>query len=327
MRVVALVHFSMPWRCAGSETVIHELLRHAANDGHSVTLYCTNRDAQRTWTGREPVEWLDGVELVRCRNVIMASRQAAATRPDVVVSHHQHAAHAIRSAKTMGARSVYLTHNQMDINGRPLALLPDLVIHNSQWVKESLEERFTVPPESMVFHPPLTPDRHVVQATGDAITLVNLNQDKGALVFYDLAARMPDRKFLGVIGGHGEQIIRRNLPNVTIWDHDPDMRKVWAQTRVLLMPSVYESYGLVAVEAGLNGIPTIANPTPGLVENLGNGGMFADRETWQEWAEMFTRLDDTETYLTHSAYATARAADAVAATRDTLKQWGQWVQG
>lgn len=317
----------MPWRCAGSETVIHELMKAAHHAGHHTVSWCTNRDSDKLWTGREPDTLLDGVLVRRARNIVQASNQVFGWKPDVVVSHHQHAAHAIRLARRWpGVRSVLLTHNDMDINQRPLQLGPDLVVHNSRWVAESLA-RFGTPRSSLVFHPPVTPDRHRVDATGDGVTLVNLNEHKGAHLFYALAEAMPDTRFVGVVGGHGVQIIRRNLPNVTIVEHTPDMRTVWAQTRVLLMPSIYESYGLVAQEAGLNGIPTVANPTPGLVENIGTGGLFCDRDKLEEWVTTLRGLDNPTTYAAASAYARNRADAAMVETRDTLNQWCDWLDG
>lgn len=324
MKVAALIHFSMPWRCAGSETVVQELMRAAAGAGHDAQVWCTNRDAQHGWTGREPDTDLDGVKVHRVRNVIVGSRHIQAWRPDVVVSHHQHVMHAVRLARTIKAKSVFLLHNDMDLNQRPLGMRPDLCVFNSEWVKESLS-RFPGVGESMVMHPPLTPDRHLVPATGDALTLINLNEHKGAHLFYKIAETMPDRKFLGVIGGHGVQVVRRNLPNVEIMEHGPDMKRVWAKTRVLLMPSVYESYGLTAVEAGINGIPTIANPTPGLVENL-QWGPFADRDDPQAWVDQIEALDNTITYEAEASDAMKRSEDAIAATRRSLNEWCQWLE-
>lgn len=324
MKVAALVHFSMPYRCAGSETVLHELMKAATLAGHETIVWCTHKDSQRNWRGTEPDSELDGVRIKRVRNVIIGQQSVRRWRPDVIVTHHDHSTFAIKTATSVGARSVLCTHNDMDINKRPLAAGPDLVIHNSEWVAESLL-RFGEPKDSMVFHPPLTPDRHKVDQTGDAITLVNMNQHKGADLFYDLAERMPHRQFLGVEGGHGQQVLRRNLPNVTIAEHSPDMKPVWESTRVLLMPSLYESYGLVAVEAGLNGIPTIANPTPGLVENLGKGAIFADRDNPDVWVKYLDLLDSSDYYRAASKYARDRADDAMKKTRDTLTRWVDWI--
>lgn len=325
MRVAALCHFSMPFRCAGSETVVHELLKAAVDAGHEVLMVCTHKDALRNWTGSEPETMLDGVRILRTRNALMGGSLIRGWRPDVIVSHHDHASHAIKIAKLCRVRSVFLTHNDMALNARPIRANPTLVIHNSEWVRKSLTKQFGDRSQSMVFHPPLTPERHKVDHTGDAITLVNLNQHKGAELFYKLAETMPDRRFLGVVGGHGKQIIRRGLSNVTIMEHGPDMRRVWSQTRVLLMPSIYESYGLVAVEAGVNGIPTIANPTPGLLENLGSTGLFADRDDPDAWVEHIEALDYREIYEHESQAATQLAESAMSATRQTLNAWTDWL--
>lgn len=325
MKVAALVHFSMPFRCAGSETVLHELMKAAAHAGHEVVVWCTHQDSEHYWRGNEPIVELDGIKIVRVRNPIIAGQQVGRFGPDVVVTHHQHASHAIKVARLLKARSVFTVHNDMDGNRRPLMNRPDLVIYNSDWVRDSLISKFGQPRESLVFHPPLTPDRHKVDRTGDRITMVNLNRDKGADLFYQLAANEPDRKFLGVVGGHGPQIVRRNLANVKIVDHGPDMKRVWTQTRTLLMPSIYESYGLVAVEAGLNGIPTIANPTPGLMENLGAGGLFADRDSIAEWQQQLTHLDNPWNYAEASKYALGRSEAAMKETADTLKSWCDWI--
>lgn len=324
MKVAALAHFSLPFRNCGSEVVIHELLKAAAQAGHDVTMWCTHQDARRSWRGNEPPVVFDGVKIVRVRNAILGSQQVKAWKPDVVVSHHDHVTLAIKAAKLIGARSVFLTHNDYALNARPLRADPDLVIHNSQHVADTLAQ-YGTPREQMIFHPPLTPDRHTVPSTGDALTLINLNRDKGAELFYKLAETMPERKFVGVIGGHGEQIICRRLPNVEILDHGPDMQRVWSRTRVLLMPSEFESYGLTAVEAGINGIPTIAHPTTGLRENLGPDGIFADRDAPSEWVSQISNLEIGKNYERASKAATALADAAMRDTQETLSKWLNWL--
>lgn len=326
MKVAAIAHFGLTWRSCGSEVVIHELLRAAAAAGHETEMWVTHQDSQRSWRGTEPDITLDNVLIHRVRNVLNAGQEVRAWRPDVIVSHHDHATFSIKLARQFKARSVFLTHNNFDINRRPLRARPDLTIWNSDWVRESLVEKFGQPKHSMTFHPPLTEGRHKVEQTGDAITLCNLNADKGAHLFYELARAEPNRKFIGVVGGHGQQVIRKQLPNVTIMEHGPDMKRVWSQTRILLMPSIQESYGLVAVEAGLNGIPTIAHPTDGLKENLGAGGLFADRDSVAEWQHHLAVLDGPMEYAEASHYAKQRADDAEKATRATLKSWVEWIE-
>lgn len=89
----------------------------------------------------------------------------------------------------------------------------------------------------MVVHPPVEPHRHRT-TSGDMVTLINPIPRKGSDVFYALAERMPDTKFLAVEGAYGPQDIR-DLPNVELVRHTTRMREdVWSRTKVLLIPSV-----------------------------------------------------------------------------------------
>jgi glycosyltransferase involved in cell wall biosynthesis len=80
---------------------------------------------------------------------------------------------------------------------------------------------------------------------------------------------------MGVMGGYGEQDVRSGFDNVTFHGHVMDMRPIYDETRIVLMPSKYESYGRIAVEAASRGIPSIVCPTPGLLEALDDAGIYA----------------------------------------------------
>jgi glycosyltransferase involved in cell wall biosynthesis len=154
------------------------------------------------------------------------------------------------------------------------------------------------------------------------VTLVNISKDfpapdghvtgKGGELFRQLAERMPDTAFLGVTGGYGPQQDMSGLPNAEVLPHVPNaaMRDlVWARTRVLLVPSGYESWGRVASEALCSGIPVIAHPTVGLVENLSEAGIFVDRHDVDGWIAALRRLQDSAAYETARGLALARSAE------------------
>jgi glycosyltransferase involved in cell wall biosynthesis len=116
---------------------------------------------------------------------------------------------------------------------------------------------------------------------------------------------------MGVIGAHGEQYVRRDLPNVLIQDHTVNMcRDVWARTKILIMPSIYESYGMTGVEACYQGIPVLANPTPGLVESLGGAGWFIDRPDVDSYTQAVENLfADDALWQERSALALTRGSE------------------
>jgi len=142
---------------------------------------------------------------------------------------------------------------------------------------------------------------------GDCITLVNANQNKGVHVFLDLARRMPDRKFLGVLPYYGEKRLPPAPGNIEWVPFDDDIRTILKRTRILLAPSYYESFGRIAVEAMLNRIPVLyskpleksiypGGSTEGMHEWIQPAGIACDREVSESWIQAIQSLDDEEAY-------------------------------
>jgi glycosyltransferase involved in cell wall biosynthesis len=97
-----------------------------------------------------------------------------------------------------------------------------------------------------------------------------------------LAEMHPDKRFIIVRSPaeptHGipdleEQAAK--LPNVELHPRvDPkDVYKYLEQTRVLLVPSMYETYGMSAIEAAGYGIPTVHVDTPHVREGIGDAAV------------------------------------------------------
>ena len=142
---------------------------------------------------------------------------------------------------------------------------------------------------------------------GDCITLVNANVNKGVHQFLEMARRLPDRRFLGVLPYYGELRIPPAPPNVEWVPFNDDIRTILKRTRILLVPSYYESFGRIAVEAMLNRIPVVyskPNPnsvypggsTEGLHEWIQPVGIGCIRDTIDEWVTAIRSLDDETAY-------------------------------
>ena len=194
-----------------------------------------------------------------------------------------------------------------------------LALYNARWVLEAAARKGRYD-NAMVLYPLIEPSDYRVEETGDKIVLVNCNEEKGGQLFWELARLMPERRFLGVYGGWGWQIIPKPmLPNCEVMDHTLDPRDIYRQTRIVLMPSQdlgtpktgnwTESFGRIGIEAAASGIPTIAHPTPGLVESLGAAGTFCDRYEPSQWIEAIRLLDAKAEYAEVSAAALKRSGE------------------
>lgn len=222
---------------------------------------------------------------------------------DVVIAHLENASRATILGRLEQVPFVLVMHNDFPTSKVWCVDDAALIVLNSAWMSES----FGQPASGMVVRPPVFGDDYRT-TPGSKVTLVNLSERKGGTVFAELAARMPDVDFLAVEGAYGDQLVP-DLPNVEYREHGTDMRAVYSSTRVVLMPSVYESWGRVGVEAMHSGIPVIAHPTPGLVESLGDAGTFVDRDDLAGWEAALRRLLAPRAWKQASRAALARAAE------------------
>lgn len=295
MKVVAHVHRGVPAHGAGAEWYLHSVLSDLVRRGHEcVVLFPRTHDYE-----------LDGVRYL-CDP---QGRRKAWTGADVALTHLDQTRTAIRMSRETGVPLVHLVHNDRQLrHHRVQPKDAPLVVFNSWWLAREYEKWW--PGAHMVLPPPVFAEDYRT-TPGDCITLVNLTEAKGAPLFWKLAEVMPDRPFLAAKGAYGVQIIPDPVPpNVTVIDNTGNARDdIYARTRVLLMPSSYESWGRCAIEAAASGIPTIAHPTPGLVESLDYAGVFALREVLQEWLRHLELLDDPAHYAAMSQLVLTRSAE------------------
>ena len=309
LKVVARFHAMPPEHNAGAEHMLVSMLRPLVERGHDV----------QVWLSR----YGKAVDAYEYRGIQVIPLQArldfpsAVRRADVLLSHLECVPSTSSLARGYGKPMVVVCHNTHRPSFRDMAAGGTaLAVYNSLWMQAEAELFFAEYPKSvrpasaLVVRPPVFADEYATKP-GKAITLINCNPEKGGHVLEALARRMPDNKFLAVTGAYGEQILP-DLPNVEVVDHvrGEDMREqVYARTRVLLMPSSYESWGRAGCEALASGIPVVAHPTPGLCESLGEAGVFVDRADISGYEAVLRKLLQPPEYRLASKRAKARSAE------------------
>jgi glycosyltransferase involved in cell wall biosynthesis len=292
LNILVFVKRYLPETKAGAERMMHEVLLDLKKNGHNVVVVCED----------PKVSEVDGIELIPVRSNL--SQKLAWM--DVMFTQLDYTKKAMEAASSVRKPLINFVHN--DFTEKEFGIRKRnsrLIVANSIWIQNSLSG--FVP--TMIVNPPTNPEKYSGK-TGEAITLINMSDKKGGEMFWQLARLLPDREFIGVIGSWGDQVsYHKELPNVTIYDKTDDIQSIYSKTGIVIMPSTYESWGKVAVEAMSFGIPVIASPTPGLKESIGEDGIFVNLNDVAGYIEAIKSLDDKDLYSQVSKRNKARAKE------------------
>lgn len=297
MKILARVHLFPPEHCAGAERMLEALLVALHDAGHEIEVHLARG------FNRPPY-------LHRGLNVFPRGTSdwlASALDADVLITHLDQTSEVVGIAAVLDKPIVQVLHNTHPPTKMWASCKADLLVYNSEWMAAEMG----YDPHAIICRPPVFAHDYAVDRPGAMYTtLINTQAAKGGLMFSMLAALNPRELFLGVGGAYGEQL-NPHLANTIFVEHAAaEMTSIYRHTKVLLMPSTYESWGRVGVEAMASGIPVIANPTPGLRESLGEAGIFCDLSDLDDWNEtLATLLGDPVAYAEASEAALKRSAE------------------
>jgi glycosyltransferase involved in cell wall biosynthesis len=208
-----------------------------------------------------------------------------------------------------GKRLQYPFIKKLHAWNRKAFLNASAVVSMSEFDADVVAETFGRQPE--VNYIPVKLDDFVADEWKPSkLTLVNpRDKHKGLDLFLKLARSFPAEEFqvAGTLYDASKAEEMAEMENVEYLGWCDDMRSVYANTKLLVIPSTYqEGGGRVIVEAFANGIPAVGSNIGGVPEYIGDGG-----DVVEEYTELSAWIETVDRYLSDDSYYTDKSKKAV----------------
>lgn len=326
-------HGYLPKRVGGRETSTHELAMQITNAGHHVAVLVQEQArkldraislmatmtafprslfaSRRKQSHREPA-----YRIYRNRNVAAAMTDLIERGSyDFAVLQFDGPHRKIDFQASVANRYVVYIRDAEDVHEMDADSFPTHVplIANSAFVARKLTAKTGRAVSTLM--PYVEKTRYTTSSGGRFVTLINPVPKKGVDLAIEIAKKCPEIPFLFVEGWPQSKEVWHRLaqriaavPNITLRRSVIDMRQIYSQTRVLLVPSQWEeAWARVVTECHFSGIPVLASDIGGLGESVGGGGiLIPPSDPADRWAEELRLL-----YLGSELYQefSARARD------------------
>jgi glycosyltransferase involved in cell wall biosynthesis len=314
MNILASIHLYPPRHNCGAEYMLHWILKDLQSKGHQIKVLLHQANHYKIKNNYV----FDGIDVFPPQENVVDSLMRWS---HVVFTHLDYTRWTIGAGQVYKKPVFHLIHNSHLYPEIVNANANQHIVYNSFWLKDKLNYNWP----NFILTPPVDYriyDLGIDPWKNEYITLINTNENKGGKIFEKIAEAMPNKRFLGVLGSYDEQV-KANLPNLTYVPNTSNISQYYRQTRILLMPSEYESWGRTATEAMCSGIPVICSEAEGLKENCGKAGIYIkDRNDIKSWVKAITELDNAQKYNEASKKAKARSREHD--PRKTLDEFEVW---
>jgi len=189
------------------------------------------------------------------------------------------------------------------------------VIANSTYAAGVIERFFERPAEVLYPVQDLQEPSHSTPAPpGGSVLFVKPQPVKGVHLLLQVSRHLPEHRF--VVVGPARRRVRTRLARAPNIEHRPwteDMQALYRQAALLFGPSqIPEPFGRVFVEAGLQGVPSLASAAGGIPEAVGSGGALLPFDaTPEEWGQALCQCLAPATWPGLAGAARAHAASLV----------------
>lgn len=325
MSTVALSHGYPPFWNMGGEVALHRAMTAIRGDRYVLT----ETENPYTFEGIHAKQINATNVLDKNSNPGPISFQLRELDAKVVIGQNELSLPAVRAAEMVNAVSIVNVHTppQYGHGIKEAVLMSDYAVYNTRVAAREWGE-----PDALVLHPPISPLPDKLITGGDAYTVLSSLRNKGVEVVLEMAAAMPHQRFIIVRSPaeptHGLPDIEARaaaLPNVELHPRVPpeEVYKYFEQTRILLVPSRYETYGMSAIEAAGYGIPCVHVDTPHVHEGIGEGAILIKPLSTREALDAVKTIE--KDYAYYSANARIRAEYLLARQELEMERFANFV--
>lgn len=322
----------LPDRTGGAEQSVHSLLISLVGLGHECEVAAradSSSSETRSWLGEWFGRLLRSTASDRSNGYVtwrypgerlleLAAKRIKRYKPDIVLTQLDASEEVIAIADKAGVPAAVMIRDVFFewYKGDPPVSRPPLLISNSEFVAARV--RSELGRDSTTIYPVILPDQYRVSRSDPKyITMISPNKKKGIDLVLTLASRLTHRQFLLVEGWplYESELLELEtkiaaMPNVTLRPWSLDMRTVYSETALLLVPSpTEEAFSRVIIEGHTSGIPVVATRIGGIPESMGDGGVLVEvADAPEKWIETIENLlNEPEAYnrLSESARVNA----------------------